>query len=69
MDSRLIHQLWSIVDATPKTRLSNLDDSGVLHWLVDLLQDDPAFDARQLPVVSSYIRSRMPLIRELAQQF
>ena len=69
MDSRLLRHLWSTVESIPSQRLSNLDDSGVLQWLVDLLQSDPSFDSRQLPMVSSYIRERMPLIRDLAQQF
>ena len=68
MDVRLLRQLWSAVEATPNHRLAHLDDSGVLQWLTDLLNADPSFDTRNVPIVSSYILTRMPLIRDIAQQ-
>ncbi|MEL6472102.1 MAG: hypothetical protein AAFX51_15410 [Cyanobacteria bacterium J06636_28] len=68
MDINLIRRFWSIVESAPHQRFSALDDSGVLQWLVELLQADPTFDSRQLPMVSDYIQTRMPLIRDLAQQ-
>jgi len=67
MDASLLRKLWSTVEAMPKNRISTLDDSSILAWLMDLLQADPAFDSRQSSVVSHYIQSRMPLIRDLAQ--
>ena len=67
MDVRLLRQLWSVVESAPNQRFSSLDDSGVLQWLTELLQADPTFDIRNLPVVSSYIRTKMPLIRDVAQ--
>ena len=69
MDSSLLRKLWSIVDAFPSSRLSSLDDPSLMRSLVESLTADPAFDARHLPAVSSYIRTRMPLIREMSQQF
>lgn len=68
MDTSLLRQLWSIVESAPSQRVSALDDSGVLQWLMDLLKADPTFDSRQLPIASTYIQSRLPLIRDLAQQ-
>ncbi|MGD1863092.1 MAG: hypothetical protein ACFB0D_00920 [Phormidesmis sp.] len=68
MDVSLLRQLWSIVESAPSHRVSSLDDSGVVQWLMDLLKADPTFDSRQLPVASRYIQSRLPLIRDLAQQ-
>lgn len=68
MDISLLRQLWSIVESFPSSRLSSLDDCSLMRSLVDSLRADPAFDARHLPVVSSYIRSRIPLIREMSQQ-
>jgi len=68
MDINLLRQLWSIVESAPSQRVSTLDDSGVLQWLMELLKADPTFDSQQLPVASTYIKSRLPLIRDLAQQ-
>ena len=68
MDIKILRQLWSIIESTPGQRISSLDDSAIVQWLTDLLQADPTFDSESLPTVSHYIRARMPLIRDLAQQ-
>lgn len=68
MDISLLRQLWSVVESLPSSSLSALDDSHLMKSLIDLLQSDPAFDSGNLPVVSGYIRTRMPLIREMFQQ-
>ncbi len=67
MDTRLIRQLWSAVESFPLSQLSNLDDSSLLKSIVDLLQSDPSFEAHNVPAVSSYLQSRMPLIRDVFQ--
>ena len=68
MDTSLLRKLWSVVESAPSQRISNLDDSALLRWLTDLLESDPAFDPRNSSIVSNYIQTRMPLIRDLAQQ-
>ncbi|MEM6868242.1 MAG: hypothetical protein AAGB19_07420 [Cyanobacteria bacterium P01_F01_bin.3] len=68
MDVSLLRKLWAIVESAPSHRVSTLDDSGVLQWLMELLKADPTFDSQKLPMASTYIQSRLPLIRDLAQQ-
>ncbi|MGB3788596.1 MAG: hypothetical protein WA949_11345 [Phormidesmis sp.] len=68
MDIRLLRQFWSIIEASTPQRLAALDDSSVSKWIVDILKADPTFDPRNLPTVSQYIQTRIPLIRDLAQQ-
>lgn len=68
MDARLIRQLWTAVGSFPNSMLSSLDDSSLLKSLMDSLKSDPAFDPRNLSAMSSYISTRMPLIREMSQQ-
>ncbi len=68
MDIRLLRQFWSIIEASTPQRLVALDDSSVSKWIVDILKADPTFDPRNLPTVSQYIQTRIPLIRDLAQQ-
>jgi hypothetical protein len=68
MDINLLRQLWSVVESIPSSRLLALDDSNLAKSLIELLQSDPAFDSGNLPAVSGYIRTRMPLIREMSQQ-
>lgn len=67
MDTRLIRQLWSAVESFPLGQFSNLDDSSLLKSIVDLLQSDPSFESHNVPVVSHYLQSRMPLIRDTFQ--
>ncbi len=68
MDIRLLRQFWSILEASSNQRLASLDDSSLSKWIVDILKADPTFDSGNLPVVSRYIQTRIPLIRDLAQQ-
>jgi len=68
MDIRLLRQFWSILEASSNQRLASLDDSSLSKWIVDILKDDPTFDSGNLPVVNRYIQTRIPLIRDLAQQ-
>lgn len=68
MDISLLRQLWSVVESFPSSRLSSLDDSNLLQSLMDSLRSNPAFDPGDLPTVSGYIRTRLPLIREMSQQ-
>ena len=68
MDVSLLRQLWSVVESFPNHRISSLDDRSLMRSLVDSLQADPAFDPRNLPTVSNYINTRIPLIREISQQ-
>jgi hypothetical protein len=67
MDTRLVHQLWSAVESFPLGQLANLDDSSLLKSIVDLLQSDPSFESHNVPAISTYIQSRMPLIRDIFQ--
>lgn len=68
MDVRLIRQLWAVVETFPRNMLSGLDDSTLSQSLMDSIKADPTFDPQQLSALSSYIRARMPLIREMSQQ-
>ena len=68
MEPSLLRQLWSVVESFPDNRLSNLDDTCLVRSLTDSLQSDPAFDPDNIPIVSQYISTRMPLIRALSQQ-
>ena len=68
MDTKLIRQLWSAVQFASASGLAQLDDTALMQSLVDLMQEDPGFDPINLPVMDSYIRTRLPLIRDMANQ-
>ena len=66
MDIKLIRQLWSVVQSASEKGLSQLDDISLVQSLINMMQEDPSFDPGNLPVMNQYIRSRLPLIRDMA---
>ncbi|USR89556.1 hypothetical protein NEA10_11740 [Phormidium yuhuli AB48] len=64
----LLRQLWSIVERTQANLILSLDDASLSQWLLKQLQQSLALDSRDVRVLDDYIRSKTPLIRDLAQQ-
>jgi hypothetical protein len=62
----MMRQLWSLVETTQATHLLNLDDASLEQSLLNQLSDRQALNSEQTMVLSSYIRSRLTLIRDLA---
>ncbi len=68
MDIKLIRQLWSTVQSASAKGLSQLDDTMLMQSLVDVMREDPGFDPGNLAAMNSYIQTRLPLIRDIANQ-
>jgi hypothetical protein len=68
MTPLMLHQLWSLVDRTQSHILLNLDDTSLVHWLIRSFRAERSLDRQQTDVLSTYIRSRLPLIRDVAQE-
>jgi hypothetical protein len=62
----MMRQLWSLVETTQATHLLNLDDASLEQSLLNQLSDRQTLNSEQTMVLSSYIRSRLTLIRDLA---
>ncbi|MEO0373536.1 MAG: hypothetical protein AAF329_02695 [Cyanobacteria bacterium P01_A01_bin.17] len=58
-----IHELWSLVESTQTNVLLNLDDTTLVQWLIKRLKQKGVQDTA---ACSTYISSRLPLIRDLA---
>ncbi|PZD74431.1 hypothetical protein C1752_01183 [Acaryochloris thomasi RCC1774] len=58
-----IHELWSLVESTQTNVLLNLDDTTLVQWLIKRLKQKGIQDTA---ACSTYISSRLPLIRDLA---
>ncbi|MEO1592118.1 MAG: hypothetical protein AAFU71_12605 [Cyanobacteria bacterium J06632_22] len=67
MDPTLLRQLWSVVEASHSSVLLTLDDSHLVEWLMSQLAEERGFDPAHAGSLSDYIRSRLSLIRDLAQ--
>lgn len=66
MTPLMLHRFWSIIDDTQSSVLLTLDDVSLEHWLVSQFGSDQSFNCLETDVLSTYIRSRLPLIREMA---
>jgi hypothetical protein len=67
MTPLMLRQLWSLVETTQANILLSLDDSSLVQWLLRQVHSERSLDHGELDALSAYIRSRLPLIRDLAQ--
>lgn len=67
MTPAILRQLWSVVEATQAHTLLKLDDASLVQWLIKQTSTNTSLDGSQTDVLSDYIRSRLNLIRDLAQ--
>jgi hypothetical protein len=67
MSPIMLRQLWNLVEATQSPVLLNLDDTSLVQWLLWQLKDTGTLDSDDASTLSTYIHSRLPLIRDIAQ--
>ena len=68
MTPLMLHRLWSLVDATQVALLLNLDDASLVQWLLRQFRIQQPLNSEETTILSSYIQSKLPLIRDLAYQ-
>ncbi len=68
MTPLMLRQFWSIVEDTQTAFLLSLDDSALVQWLMRQLRTERLLNGEESDRVNAYIRDRLPLIRELAQE-
>ena len=64
----MLRQLWTLVEATQAQLLLNLDDTSLVQWLLRQLRTQRPLDTEESTILSSYIRTKLPLIRDLAEE-
>lgn len=67
MSPLMLRQLWSLVETTQTNVLLNLDDQSLVQWLIRQLKTQQSLDPDEMSLFSTYIESRLPLIRDLAR--
>lgn len=67
MSPLLLRQLWSTVEDTQSNVLINLDDSSLIQRLLGQFKAERALNSTEVDLLGDYIRTRLPLIRDLAQ--
>ncbi len=68
MSPAMIRAFWDSVNQAQPNLLLNLDDDGLMRWLVDQVKQRSSLDPHQQNDLSHYISNRLPLIREMAYQ-
>jgi hypothetical protein len=63
----LLRQFWSVVETTQANLLLHLDDPTLVRQLTDDLKVQQTLDLEQTTAVNHYIKSKLPLIRDIAQ--
>jgi len=67
MNPYLLRKLWSLVERSHSTDLLSLDDSSLVSWLIERLEGHRPVDPAETDRLHHYIRSKLTLIRDLAQ--
>ncbi|MGB3533880.1 MAG: hypothetical protein WBA13_10230 [Microcoleaceae cyanobacterium] len=67
MNISILRQLWSLVETSQPSTLLTLDDESLVENLIGRLKAEYPLCLQDTQTVDVYIRSRTPLIRELAQ--
>ncbi len=68
MTPAIIRLFWDSVNQAHPNLLLNLDDDGLMSWLVDQVQQRSSLDSHQQNDLNAYISNRLPLIREMAYE-
>jgi succinate dehydrogenase flavin-adding protein (antitoxin of CptAB toxin-antitoxin module) len=68
MTPTILRQLWSVIEMTQSNILLKLDDASLVQWLLKQTKTQALLDCNQTDILSNYIHSRLPLIRDLAQE-
>jgi hypothetical protein len=67
MSPTMLRQFWSLVDTTRTSIPLTLDDPSLAQWLLRRIRSERSFNSTDTDLLTNYIQSRLPLIRDLAQ--
>lgn len=68
MTPTMLRHLWSLIETTQANMLLKLDDASLIQWLLKQIKQEQTLDIDETYVLSTYIRSKLSLIRDLAQE-
>ena len=62
-----MRHVWSVIEETETKTILNLNDTDLIGQLLKQLENKKLLSSEQINELSTYISSRVPLIRDLAQ--
>jgi len=68
MTPSMLRQLWVLIETTQANMLLNLDDDSLEQWLLKQFNQKRSLNQDEASVLNAYIRSKLSLIRDLAQE-
>lgn len=68
MNPTMMRQFWALVEMTQSNIPLGMDDRGLSQWLLRQVRSQRSLNTQETDVLADYIQSRLPLIRELAQE-
>lgn len=63
----MMRQLWTLVEATQVTTLLQFEDTDLVQFLLKRFRAQQSIDAQDARNLDTYIQSKLPLIRDLAE--
>lgn len=67
VNTSIMRQLWSIIEESSEKTLISLNDSDLVNQLLKKLNAQQNLSSEDCCLISAYLRSRTPLIREMAE--
>ena len=68
MTPSMMRQFWSLIESTQVSTLLQFDDSSLVQCLLKQFVAQQAIDDQAVSSLDSYIKSRLPLIRDTAEE-
>ncbi|KAB8317952.1 hypothetical protein SD81_022225 [Tolypothrix campylonemoides VB511288] len=65
--AKMIQQIWAVIESTQVTTLLQFDDAALVQLLLQQLKAKQGVDAQTDGSLNTYIKSKLPLIRDTAE--
>ena len=65
--AKMMQQLWAVIESTQVSTLLQFDDAALLQLLLKQFTTQQTLDAQAASCLNSYIKSKLPLIRDTAE--
>ncbi|MEI2580031.1 hypothetical protein [Scytonema sp. PRP1] len=67
ISAKMIQQIWAVIESTQVTTLLQFDDTALVQLLLQQLKAKQGLDAQTDGSLNTYIKSKLPLIRDTAE--
>ncbi|MCW5317578.1 hypothetical protein GTQ43_28370 [Nostoc sp. KVJ3] len=65
--AKMMQQLWAVIESTQVSTLLHFDDAALVQLLLQQVKAEQVIDAQADSSLNTYIKSKLPLIRDTAE--